>query len=120
MDEGLILNLLYRYEVRLPAEGPDSGSWRESTGLTSSSSFSSWLCLLRRVWGFMAPGRSPEASGVAWSSSESERMMQGLEAETEGEGEGDAEGLRARRQGIRRGGCERQERKKKIHAADLA
>lgn len=74
-----------RYELNLLLEGVCGGSLRGSDVFLSSF-FIVWLGVLRGVCG---------ALGVLLSSSESERVMQGLETEREAEGEGDAGGLRA-------------------------
>lgn len=78
-------SILCRYELNLLLEGVCGGSLRGSDVFLSSF-FIVWLGVLRGVCG---------ALGVLLSSSESERVMQGLETEREAEGEGDAGGLRA-------------------------
>lgn len=74
---------LHQSELNLPFKRVSGGSPSASDVLSPSSfCFNAALCVLRGVCGVL-------------SSSESERVMQGLETEREAEGEGDAGGVRA-------------------------
>lgn len=103
VDTKLISDQLHQYELNLPLEGVSGGSLRGSD-VFSSSFFIIWLCVLRGACSVL---------GVLLSSSESERVMQGLETERETEGEGEAEG-EGDAGGLRAAGGKRYRKEKRI------